>query len=335
MSTDTAMAPASTAALPAHRVTFPRILHSEWIKFWSLRSSAWTVGTTVVVMAAVSWLAVFFTAREATDPDTGPQDAAVLTGLLHDPGIVLTGTELAKLVVAVLGVLIITGEYSTGMVRSTLTAVPRRLPALWAKALVLVGVTAVTVVVAEVLSLAVALPTLRSHDATLALGAAETQRILLGGVLYLAGVALFAFGIGAIVRVSAGAGERARAVAGSRGHVPHAARRLLPPGQPVPAGDRRSPAPGHSRQHRGGTRHQHRCGTGPVGRVLRHGGLGRGRAGRGRRAAAPPRRLTGRSAGPGRDGTATRPLASQARARECRCAQRDPRRRRRHERPGR
>lgn len=205
MSTHTSMAPASTAALPAHHVTFPRILHSEWIKFWSLRSSAWTVGTTVVVMAAVSWLAVFFTAREATDPDTRPQDAAVLTGLLHDPGIVLTGTELAKLVVAVLGVLIITGEYSTGMVRSTLTAVPRRLPALWAKALVLVGVTTVTVVVAEVLSLAVALPTLRSHDAALALGAAETQRILLGGVLYLAGIALFAFGIGAIVRVSAGA----------------------------------------------------------------------------------------------------------------------------------
>lgn len=205
MSTHTAMAPASTAALPAHRVTFPRILHSEWIKFWSLRSSAWTVGATVVVMAAVSWLAVFFTAREATDPDTRPQDAAVLTGLLHDPGIVLTGTELAKLVVAVLGVLIITGEYSTGMVRSTLTAVPRRLPALWAKALVLTGVTTVTVVVAEALSLAVALPTLRSHDAALALGTAETQRILLGGVLYLAGVALFAFGIGAIVRVSAGA----------------------------------------------------------------------------------------------------------------------------------
>lgn len=204
MSTHTALAHAN-AARHTHRVTFARVLHSEWIKFWSLRSSRWTAAATVVVMAAVSWIAVFFTAREATDPDTKPEDVAVLTGMLHDPSIVLTGTELAKLVVAVLGVLIVTGEYSTGMVRSTLTAVPRRLPALWAKALVLVGATAITVVVAEALSWAVALPTLGTYDAALDIGAAETQRIVLGGVLYLVGVALLAFGIGAIIRVSAGA----------------------------------------------------------------------------------------------------------------------------------
>ena len=203
MSTFPALAP--TAAPARHRVTFPRVLHSEWIKFWSLRSTGWTVAATVVVMAAVSWLAVFFTAREAADPDTSPRDAALLTGMLHDPSIVLTGTELAKLVVAVLGVLIITGEYSTGMVRSTLTSVPRRLPALWAKALVLAGVTAGTVAVAEVLAWVVALPTLRANDAALDLGAAETMRILVGGVLYLVGVALLAFAVGAVVRVSAGA----------------------------------------------------------------------------------------------------------------------------------
>ncbi|MGZ4637485.1 MAG: ABC transporter permease subunit [Actinomycetes bacterium] len=206
MSTQTALAPAgATATRRTHHVTFPRVLHSEWIKFWSLRSTVWTVAATVVVMGAVSWLAVFFTAREATNPSTKPEDVAVLTALLHDPSVVLTGTELAKLVVAVLGVLIITGEYSTGMVRSTLTAVPRRLPAFWAKALVLTGVTAGTTVVAEVLAWAVALPTLRSHGAPLDLGAAETQRILLGGVLYLAGIALLAFAVGAIIRVAAGA----------------------------------------------------------------------------------------------------------------------------------
>ncbi|MGZ4631258.1 MAG: ABC transporter permease subunit [Actinomycetes bacterium] len=206
MSTQTALAPAgATATRRTHHVTFPRVLHSEWIKFWSLRSTVWTVAATVVVMGAVSWLAVFFTAREATNRSTKPEDVAVLTALLHDPSVVLTGTELAKLVVAVLGVLIITGEYSTGMVRSTLTAVPRRLPAFWAKALVLTGVTAGTTVVAEVLAWAVALPTLRSHGAPLDLGAAETQRILLGGVLYLAGIALLAFAVGAIIRVAAGA----------------------------------------------------------------------------------------------------------------------------------
>lgn len=205
MTSPTPVAPVVRPPDHAHHVTFPRVLHAEWIKFWSLRSTVWTVGATVVVMAAVSWLAVFFTAREANDPSTKPEDVAVLTALLHDPSVVLTGTELAKLVVAVLGVLIVTGEYSTGMVRSTLTAVPRRLPALWAKAVVLAGVTAATTVVAEVFSWAVALPTLRSNAATLDLAAAETQRILVGGIVYLVGIALLAFAIGSIVRVSAGA----------------------------------------------------------------------------------------------------------------------------------
>jgi ABC-2 type transport system permease protein len=188
-----------------HRVTFVHVLQSEWIKFWSLRSTLWTLASTVVVMAAVSYLAVFFTAREAFDPGTKPEDAALLVALLNDPSVVLTGADLAKLVVAVLGVLIVTGEYSTGMIRSTLTAVPKRLPALWAKALVLSAVTAVTAAVAVVLSWLVAMPTLRAHDAALDLGDPQTRRILLGGVLYLVGVSLLAFAVGAIVRLSAGA----------------------------------------------------------------------------------------------------------------------------------
>ncbi len=108
--------------------------------------------------------------------------------------------------VAVLGVLIVTGEYSTGMIRSTLTAVPKRLPALWAKALVLTAVTTTTTAaVAVALSWVVALPTLHAHDTALDLRDPQTQRILLGGVLYLAAVSLLAFAVGAIVRHSAGA----------------------------------------------------------------------------------------------------------------------------------
>ncbi len=109
--------------------------------------------------------------------------------------------------VAVLGVLIVTGEYSTGMIRSTLTAVPKRLPALWAKALVLTAVTTTTTTaaVAVALSWVVALPTLHAHDTALDLRDPQTQRILLGGVLYLAAVSLLAFAVGAIVRHSAGA----------------------------------------------------------------------------------------------------------------------------------
>jgi ABC-2 type transport system permease protein len=187
------------------RVTFPHVLRSEWIKLWSLRSTVWTLAATVVLMAAVSYLAVFFTAREAYDPATKPQDAAILVALLHDPSVVITGADLAKLVVAVLGVLVITGEYSTGMIRTTLSAVPKRLPALGAKALVLALVTAATAAVGVVLAWLVALPTLHAHGAALDLGDAQTRRILLGGVLYLVAVSLLAFAIGAIVRFSAAA----------------------------------------------------------------------------------------------------------------------------------
>jgi ABC-2 type transport system permease protein len=206
-----ALTPPSATDVPAHagkavhRVTSPRVLHSEWIKFTTLRSTIWTLASTVVVMAGVGFLAVFFTARDAFNPTTTPQDAAPLVALLHSPSIVLVGTDLAQLAVAVLGVLVITGEYSTGMIRSTLTAVPRRLPALWAKALVLTAVAAVAAAVATALSWAVSLPTLRAHDAALDLGDPQTRRILLGGVLYLVTIALLAFAVGAILRVSAGA----------------------------------------------------------------------------------------------------------------------------------
>jgi ABC-2 type transport system permease protein len=168
-----------------HSVTFRRVLHSEWIKFWTLRSTIWTLASAVVVMAAVSFLAVFFTARDAFSAKTRPEDAAPLVAMLHDPSIVLVGTDLAQLAVAVLGVLVITGEYSTGMIRSTLTAVPRRLSALWAKALVLTVVAAATAAVATALSWAVSMPTLQAHDAALDLGDPQTRRILFGGGLYL------------------------------------------------------------------------------------------------------------------------------------------------------
>ena len=207
MSTMTTMPASSRAARRrvTSRVTLARVLHSEWIKFWSLRSTLWTLTATVVVMATVSYLAVFFTAREAFDSAAKPKDAAPLVATPHDPSLVLTGVDLTKLIIAVLGVLIVTGEYSTGMIRSTLTAVPKRLPAFWAKALVLIAVTAGTAVVAVLLSWMVALPTLHAHHAALDLGDLQTRRILLGGVLYLVAISLLAFAVGAIVRHSAGA----------------------------------------------------------------------------------------------------------------------------------
>jgi len=196
--------PTTRSSANPHHVTFPRVLRSEWIKFWTLRSTIWTIGVAIVMMAGFGFLTVFFTAQ-AIAQNIGEDQGGMPPGILRDPSVILVGSMMAQLAVAVLGVLVITGEYSTGMIRSTLTAVPKRLPALWAKALVLTGVTALTAVVAIAISWLVTLPTLRANDAALDLGDPETQRILLGGVLYLVGIALLAFAIGALLRHSAAA----------------------------------------------------------------------------------------------------------------------------------
>ena len=104
-----------------------------------------------------------------------------------------------------LGVLIITGEYTTGMVRSTFAAVPTRLPALAAKAIVL----AVTVLVVSAVSVAFAVvatgPFLSGTALALDLQDGETVRVLGGTALYLTGIALLALAFGALLRHSAGA----------------------------------------------------------------------------------------------------------------------------------
>lgn len=207
MSTLTTASATSTTRSSAgeYRVTFPHVLRAEWIKFWTLRSTIWTIGSTVVVMAGISFMAVFFTAQAVNGSGAPQQGIDQMAAVLHDPSVVLAGTGMAQLAVAVLGVLVITGEYSTGMIRSTLAAVPKRLPALWAKAIVLSVVTAITAAVAVAASWAVTLPTLRANDAAIDLGAPETQRILLGGVLYLIAIGLLAFAIGALLRHSAAA----------------------------------------------------------------------------------------------------------------------------------
>ena len=114
------------------------------------------------------------------------------------------GVQFTQIVVAVLGVLVITGEYSTGMIRSTLTAVPGRLGALAAKAVVLFAATFVVAVVASALAFAVSSVILASEGVNASLFDPEVLLPILGGALYLGLLALFALGIGTIVRSGAG-----------------------------------------------------------------------------------------------------------------------------------
>jgi len=186
----------TTSADAGVHLTFPRIVRSEWIKFRTLRSTVWTLALTVVLMVGIVTL---FSAIGASQSDGAGGDGDGSTVVFS------IAASLAQLAVTVLGVLVITGEYSTGMIRSTLAAVPQRLPALWAKAVVLAVSIFVVSTVAVALSLGVMQLILGSHGSAPDLGDPETVRILVGTPLYLTAIALFALAIGALLRHSAGA----------------------------------------------------------------------------------------------------------------------------------
>src|SRR5690554_6441687 len=184
---------------PVLPVTFPRIVTSEWIKFRTVRATVWSLSLTVVAMVGIAALAAWSVADlleggEAFDPGNGSAQAA---------SFLIGGWFIAQLVVAVLGVLVITGEYGTGMVRSTFAAEPRRVLALLGKALVLFSVVAVVSAIAVALSWLAAMPFLGQLDAMVDLADPTTVRMLLGTPLYLATIAVLAFAIGALVRHSA------------------------------------------------------------------------------------------------------------------------------------
>lgn len=178
--------------VPVRPVSFPRVLHSEWIKMWSLRSTYWTV---LATLAAMMLIAVMLgVAYRVEGAGVGP-DGEMAIGM---------GYSFAQVVVAVLGVLTITGEYSTGMIRSTVAAVPTRLPALAAKAVLVAVVGLLLGVLGVALSYAASYPLLGT-DGAAPLSDPEVRRIFWGSGLYLAGVGLLGLGIGAIVRHTAGA----------------------------------------------------------------------------------------------------------------------------------
>src|SRR5882757_1229914 len=124
----------TAARAPALKVTQARVLLSEFTKFRSLRSTLYTLLAAVVLTIGIGALFSAVTASQYHTFSAGDKAA-------FDPvSTSLTGISFAVVAFGVLGVLLMSGEYSTGMIRSSLTAVPRRLPVLWAKLAVFAGV---------------------------------------------------------------------------------------------------------------------------------------------------------------------------------------------------
>ncbi|MGW2642315.1 ABC transporter permease [Streptomyces sp. NPDC001348] len=188
------------APRPPYRVTARRVLRSEWAKLWSLRSTWITLGLGLLflvgfgVIAAVHYQADYTSGRQMR-----PYDA-------HATALSLSvfGTNFAQLALGVLGVLATAGEYSTGTIRSTLAAVPRRLPVLWSKAAVL-GLVALVVATAGVFTaFPIGAGVVSGTPAALSLSHPGVVRALLGAGLYLGLVAVIGVALGALLRSVAG-----------------------------------------------------------------------------------------------------------------------------------
>ncbi|GGE91841.1 ABC transporter permease [Mycetocola zhadangensis] len=182
----------------ASPVRFAGILRSETIKLRSLRSTVWSYA----ILIAMSFALTAVLAATLASTMEGSLPAEAQTGIVMQ--VSSFPVALGQLVAAVLGVLFIAGEYGTGMIRSTFTAVPRRLPVLWAKALVLFVATFVVGLISTVGAYLIGSPFLSGSGIAAPLSHPDVLRAVIGGALYLALIAVFALGVGTVVRNSAG-----------------------------------------------------------------------------------------------------------------------------------
>ncbi|CAN5253555.1 ABC transporter permease [soil metagenome] len=177
------------------RLTFGGILNSELIKLRTLRSTIWCYAILVVVNVGlgVGLSGLISGQLESSGPS---QQSAVTIATL--------ALGFSQLVIVVLGALVITGEYGTGMIRTTFTVAPRRVTALLGKALVFGVVTAVVGGLSILLTALLSAPILSVYGSAVDFGDAAYWVALLGAAGYLALVGLFSFALGAIIRNSAG-----------------------------------------------------------------------------------------------------------------------------------
>lgn len=197
MSTGALGAPVSGDIAPM-RVTQRRVIRSELTKLASLRSTRWSMLVAVVAMAGLGVL--ISTVRMANW-----SSAADRARPLDPLDVSLAGWHLAQLAIGVLGVLVISAEYSTGLIRSTLAAVPRRLPVLWAKMLVFATATLLLMLPCALVAFLASQAILRRHHLQIALSHPHALRAVIGAALYLAVTGLLGLSLGAILRNTAGA----------------------------------------------------------------------------------------------------------------------------------
>lgn len=183
------------------RVTWFHVFRSEWTKLWSIRSTYVVLLLAALFMIGLSLLIAwgFSVAFEEGDFD-GPASVMLDTTWLS-----LQGVGLAQLAIGVLGVLVVSSEYSTGMIRATLSAVPKRLPVLTAKAVLIFLVTVLVMAPAAFTAFLLAQTILDQYNLGASLSDDGVIRAVFGASLYLAAIGVIGSVLGWLLRSAAGA----------------------------------------------------------------------------------------------------------------------------------
>ena len=200
MAATTQTQPVLTALPPASgRAGFRGTLNSEFTKIRSVRSTYWTllvllavsigIGAAITGGTAANWSHMGPSDRASFDPTQ-----ASVAGLFY----------LGQLVIVVLGAMTLTAEYSTGMIRTSLTAMPRRVVMYSSKVVVFAIVALVVTFIAAFISFYLGQALLASTHDTATLSQPNVLRAVVGSALYVTLCGLFAFAVGAIVRHTAG-----------------------------------------------------------------------------------------------------------------------------------
>jgi len=175
------------------KVTFGGALRSEFTKIRSVRSTYWALLVMIVLTAGLGAVASYTTTRSHQGPFFDPASWS------------LGGLVLSQLVIGALGALVITSEYSTGMIRTSLTALPQRGLLVAAKVAVFAAVAFVTGLISSFASFVIGQAIMSSHHTNTTLSHPGVLRAVIGGALFLTVCGLLALGIGLLIRHTAGA----------------------------------------------------------------------------------------------------------------------------------
>jgi ABC-2 type transport system permease protein len=199
VSTITAAPQAAPRRFDHARASLGNVLRSEWTKIWSVRSTPWTLLILIVTTVGFSVLASWGQSTHLADMSA--KDRATLDVTFSS----LSGLTLGQLAIAVLGVLVVTTEYSTGGVKATFTAVPDRLRVLLAKGIVFAVIATVVGIITSFAAFYAAEPFWAHQHLAAHIGDPHVLRAIIGSGLYVLASGMFGFALGVVIRHTAGA----------------------------------------------------------------------------------------------------------------------------------